>query len=390
RGLSVLVLERTGIAAEASGGNAGAFAFSDILPLASPGMIRKAPWWLLDRHGPLAIPPRYAHRIAPWLFRFWRASRPDRFAAGATAQAALNNLSRDRLALLMDDTGLHGLLNKVGNLEVYETEAEFAAAEPKWALRADNAIAFEHLASRDAIAEKQPGLHPRFVAATFTPEWYVATDPAVYTRRLADIFRDRGGAIEIGTVRALSVGQKGVRVVLQDDRTHATGHVVVCAGAWAHLLARTVGDRIPLETERGYNVTLPAGALDLRTQITFGGHGFVVTSVGSGVRVGGGVELGGLKLPPNYARASTMLAKAKAFLPGLKDQGGRPWMGFRPSLPDSLPVIGHAAASERIVYAFGHGHLGLTQAAGTAALVADLVARQKPAIDLTPFRPNRF
>ena len=155
-------------------------------------------------------------------------------------------------------------------------------------------------------------------------------------------------------------------------------------------IAATLGEKIPLETERGYNTTLPPGAFDLRRQLTFPGHGFVVTPIGGGVRVGGAVELGGLKRPPNFARSAAMLAKAQRFLPGLRAEGGTPWMGFRPSLPDSLPAIGPSRASPRIIHAFGHGHLGLTQSAATGRLVSDLVAGRALALDIAPFSPQRF
>jgi D-amino-acid dehydrogenase len=124
--------------------------------------------------------------------------------------------------------------------------------------------------------------------------------------------------------------------------------------------------------------------------VTFGGHGFVVTRLSTGIRVGGAVELGGLKLPPNFRRSEAMLEKARTFLPGLKPQGGVQWMGFRPSLPDSLPAIGRARATPHVVYAFGHGHLGLTQSAGTARLVADLLTDRPTAIDIASFSPQRF
>jgi D-amino-acid dehydrogenase len=165
--------------------------------------------------------------------------------------------------------------------------------------------------------------------------------------------------------------------------------LVVAAGAWSHLLARQLGDKIPLETERGYNTTLPADAFDVKRQLVFPGHGFVVTPLATGLRIGGAVELGGLKRPPNYARSKAMLEKARRFLPGLKTEGGREWMGYRPSLPDSLPVIGRSRAPN-VFYAFGHGHLGKTQAAGTARLIRDLVCGETPALDLGPFSPQRF
>jgi D-amino-acid dehydrogenase len=165
---------------------------------------------------------------------------------------------------------------------------------------------------------------------------------------------------------------------------------VIAAGAWSRRLTDRLGDRVPLETERGYNTTLPLGAFDVRRQIIFGGHGFVITPLVNGLRVGGAVELGGLDLPPNFKRSEAMLAKAMKFLPGLKPEGGQQWMGFRPSLPDSLPVVGPSRASPRIVYAFGNGHLGLTQSAGTGRLVRDLVCGETPSIDVSPFRPGRF
>jgi D-amino-acid dehydrogenase len=115
-----------------------------------------------------------------------------------------------------------------------------------------------------------------------------------------------------------------------------------------------------------------------------------VTRLSTGIRVGGAVELGGLELPANFARSEALLAKAASFLPGLKTEGGKQWMGFRPSLPDSLPAIGAARHTARVVYAFGHGHLGLTQSAGTARIVADLLTGQKPAIDTRAFSPQRF
>ena len=139
-----------------------------------------------------------------------------------------------------------------------------------------------------------------------------------------------------------------------------------------------------------YNTNLPPTAFDLRTQVTFGGHGFVVTRLSTGLRIGGAVEFGGLDLPPNYRRAAAMLTKAKTFLPGLRTDGGTQWMGFRPSMPDSLPVIGTASATSNVIYAFGHGHLGLTQSAGTARLVADLVCQRTPPLALAPFSAARF
>lgn len=389
RGFSVTVIDKEGPAAGASAGNAGAFAFTDILPLASPGIMKKAPKWLLDPLGPLSVRPSYALQIVPWMYRFWKACSPQLVDAAIQSQTALMDLSKAELEPFLAASGTSGMLQKNGNLQVYESAAEFAASRPGWAVRAAHGIAFQHLDASE-MAEIQPGLSERFRFGTFTPGWYSIADPELYTLALARRFRENGGDLQIAQVAALDPVAEGVNVRMVEGEIRHADQVVVAAGAFSHLIARSIGERIPLETERGYNTTLPEGAFDLRTQITFGGHGFVVTRVSAGIRVGGAVELGGLKLPPNYKRADAMLRKAQRFLPGLKAADGVKWFGFRPSLPDSLPAIGRARATDRVIYAFGHGHLGLTQSAGTARLVVDLLLGRKPAINLTPFSPQRF
>lgn len=388
RGFDVTVIDREGPAAGASAGNAGAFAFTDIFPLASPKIFWKAPKWLLDPLGPLSLPPAYAVQMLPWLMRFVRACAPDRVAASVNAQTAMMDLSKAELEGFLDRTGTLSMLQKNGNLEVYEGEAQFRASLPGWEARARHGIAFTHMSAAE-MAAVQPGIAPRFTHGTFTPGWYSIADPKLYTLALADHFRAKGGRIEIADVAALTADETGVDVIASGQSWRAD-QVVLAAGAFSHLIARSLGEKIPLETERGYNTTLPVGAFDLRCQVTFGGHGFVVSRLSTGVRVGGAVELGGLKLAPNFKRSQAMLAKAAAFLPGLQTTGGTQWMGFRPSMPDSLPAIGHARDTRRVVYAFGHGHLGLTQSAGTARVVADLLSGQRPPIDITPFSPQRF
>lgn len=389
RGLSVTVIDREGPAAGASAGNAGAFAFTDILPLASPGILWKAPKWLLDPLGPLSVPPSYALKIAPWMFRFWRACAASKVEHSTAAQTALMDLAKAELEPFLKKTDTIAMLRKEGNLQVYESEAEFEASLPGWKARERHGIEFRHL-NAEQMAEIQPGIASRFTCGTFTPGWYSIADPKLYTLALAEHFRTIGGRIECLDIASLRPLEDGVEAVSHDGRTRKAARVVLAAGAFSHRIARSLGEKIPLETERGYNTTLPSGAFDLRTQVTFGGHGFVVTRLSSGIRVGGAVELGGLELPANFARSEALLTKAKAFLPGLKTEGGKQWMGFRPSLPDSLPAIGQARHTARVVYAFGHGHLGLTQSAGTARLVADLLTGQKPALDTRAFSPQRF
>lgn len=388
-GRRVRVLDRGGIAAEASAGNAGAFAFSDIEPLATPGILRKAPRWLLDPLGPLSVPPAYALRIAPWMVRFWRASWRDRYTAAVAAQAALMALSRDALERLITEVDGEPLMQRDGQMQLYEGEAAYRAALPGWDLRRRHGVAFEVLDTPAAIAAIQPGLDARFTHAVFTPDWLNTINPLSWVQHLAERFRAAGGQIDTRSVRAIIPGETGV-ILETDAGPLPAAQVVVAAGAWSHRLARGIGDRFPLETERGYNTTLPAGALDLRTHLTFPAHGFVLSRISGGVRVGGAVELGGLTRAPDYRRADILLRKAARFLPALDTRGGTQWMGFRPSLPDSLPVIDRSPRVPQVFYAFGHGHLGLTQSAGTAELVAALMQGDPVSMPMSPYRATRF
>ncbi len=389
-GRSVLVIDRTGVIEETSSGNASAFAFSDVLPLAQKGMLRNLPRWLADPLGPLAIPPAYLPHLVPWLWRFWRAGAPRHYEASLDAQAGMMRLAEAEWMALLDRSGTRPMLNEDGSLELYESEAEFRASLPGWAVRDRFGIAYRHVEG-DEVKALQPGLSSGFVKATFVPGWKTADDPKLLGKALWTHAERQGARFEQGQVRAVEADPAGGALVrLTDGQIRRAGKVVVAAGAWSHLLAKGLGDDIPLETERGYNTTLPVGAFDVKRQLIFSGHGFVITPLSTGLRIGGAVELGGLKRPPNFARSKAMLEKAKRFLPGLDPSDGREWMGYRPSLPDSLPVVGRSRQSQSVLYAFGHGHLGLTQAAATGRLIRDLVLGQSPAIDLSPFSAQRF
>jgi D-amino-acid dehydrogenase len=388
-GRQVTLLDPNGVANRASAGNAAAFAFSDILPLASRGLLWKVPRWLMDPLGPLAIRPAYLPHLLPWLWRFVLAGRPAAMARGIAAQAALMRLAETEMGSLIAACGLDGMVRRDGSLELYESEAEFAAGAPGWHHRAAAGIEFEHLRGA-RLAELQPGLAPCFIAGTFVPGWQTVAEPQLFARGIAAHVLAQGGQTIEATVSSITPAPRGVALRLADGRVLEARQAVLAAGAWSKPLAAQLGDRIPLDTERGYNTTLPPGAFDLKRQLIFGGHGFVITPLSTGIRVGGAVELAGLDQPPNFARSKAMLRKAAAFLPGLRIEGGQEWMGHRPSLPDSLPAIGRASRTPNVVYAFGHGHLGLTQAAGTGRVVADLLCDRASGFDPAPFNPQRF
>lgn len=388
-GFGVRIIDRGRPSENASEGNAGAFALADIVPLATPGIIRTAPRWLIDPMGPLSIRPAYVFAIAPWLIKFWRASWRDKFPALMQAQSDLMALSRS--ALDRQATLYHGesLLNRAGQLRLYDNRASFRKSASYWKACKMFGIAYNLLESHHEIRAIQPGLAKNFAYAGFTPDWVNVVDPKLWLKHLRDQFISGGGLIEQKEARSLSVTAHKA-MILCDGEQISSDHVVVAAGAWSKSLAQAIGDKIPLETERGYNTTFDPGDFQLRTHLTFADHGFVVSKVGTRVRVGGAVELGGLNAPPNFLRARNLLSKAKQFLPNMETKQGEEWMGFRPSMPDSLPVIGPAPKHPRVIYAFGHGHLGLTQSAATAELVRNTILGKPWPIASAPFSPERF
>jgi len=289
----------------------------------------------------------------------------------------------------MERSGTASMLREDGSLELYESEAEFRASLPGWAARDRFGIVYRHVEGEE-LADLQPGLSPRFVRGTFVPGWKTVADPKLLGKAVWAYAEKKGARFEKARIGNIAAGQGGVTLTFADGSTRQAKRLVLAAGAWSHLLARNLGERIPLETERGYNTTLPVSACDVKRQLIFSGHGFVITPLSTGLRVGGAVELGGIERVPNYARSKALLIKAQQFLPGLDPSGGREWMGFRPSLPDSRPVIGKAKNAPNVIYAFGHGHLGLTQGAATGRLIRELVLEQTPTLDLSPFSPQRF
>ncbi|CUX58933.1 D-amino acid dehydrogenase [Agrobacterium deltaense Zutra 3/1] len=388
-GREVVLLERGEVARGASSGNAGILAFPEIIPIPAPGIMKKAPRWLFDPLGPLSVPPAYAAKIAPWLWRFWRASAERNFRHGLKSLTDINRLAAMEMAHVAATPELSHLVSKTGTLDLYDSEASLNAARRDWDEKESAGFTFQRV-GRPEIEELQPGLAPQFRHAMFSPDGLQVSDPYDFTRAIFDLVIARGASLRKGEAERIdAVGESTIVTLENGDKIDADKVVIAC-GAWSRKLAATLGNLVPLETERGYNTTLSAEAFNLTRQLYFNDHGFVVTPLSTGIRIGGAVELGGLELKPNFRRAEAMLKKAGRFLPGLKLEGGKQWMGFRPSMPDCLPVIGTARATPSVIYAFGHGHLGLTQSAATARLVTQLASGEETEISVDPFRPGRF
>ncbi|QOR37688.1 FAD-binding oxidoreductase [Billgrantia diversa] len=389
RGLSVTVLDPQGPGEGASSGNAGFLATELIDPLSTPAMLRKAPRLWLDPHGAVALPLRYLPRLLPWLARFVAAARPAQVAQGRQALAALNGAAVAAWRRCLADIGAEDELVASGYLLVWESGKG----------RAEASRYMEHLQhwghevewlEAEQIRAREPGLSGRLSHGLYFPGAHQVRDPLVLVRRLAQAFEARGGEIRRARVERLVPTPDGVTLAT-DEGELDFAQVVVAAGAWSHQLARGVGLEVPLETERGYHLTLPGRMQALRQPVGSAERRCVMTPMSCGLRVVGFTELGGLSLAPIKRRyASLRRHTGRLLADTARLETSTEWMGFRPTLPDSLPVIDTHPDYPTVHFAFGHQHLGLTQAAITAELVTALMMSERPPLDLEPYRVTRF
>ena len=373
----------------ASMGNAAVIAAGACEPVAMPGILWRVPGMLRDPLGPLAIRWGYLPQIAPWLLRFVAASRPDRVEASSIALRELSLRCRDAYRPLTEAAGIAHMIRDTGWLSVYRTEASFAAAEEEFALQRRRGVKME-LLDREHIRQVEPSLAPMFERAAFYPEHSMTVNNFRLVQRLAADFIARGGRLLQEKVSDIELGPHGPRTVVTDKDRIEIDAAVIAAGAWSRALTRRLGHRVALDTERGYHVTLPDPGVMPRLPIHIADFGFVATPLENGLRFAGTVELGGLEAPPNWGRAEILLERGRQVFPGLKEQGRTQWMGFRPSVPDSVPVISGSPKLPNAYFAFGHGHLGLSYGAVTGRLIADLAAGRDPGLDMRPYRVDRW
>ena len=368
-------------------GNACTMAFGACLPVAMPGILAQVPGMLLDRTSPLSIFWRDFPQLVPWLWSFVRASTPsevDRIVGHLGAWLRAAPAGHDSL---IDEAGVPNLLRQNGCLYLFRNEQEYQAAQAGIRLREREGVRMAIL-DADQIREREPALAPLYHKGLCFLDAYSLDDPYRYVQGLMQVFQGRGGRYIQADVR--HIDRRGPDIVVREPgREHPCDRLVIAGGAWSAALAALVGDRVRLNTERGYHVLFPEAARLLHAPTCYPAHGFYMTPTTQGLRAAGTVELGGLGRPPRSVRTDVIERTLRTLLP---DAGpaGRTWLGFRPSMPDSLPVIGPSPRDDRVFYAFGHGHIGLTLAGISGRTIATLVSGQAVPLDLTPLRINRF
>ena len=370
-------------------GNAGILSPGSCVPLATPGVHWKVPGYLTDPLGPLAIRWRYLPRAAPWFLRFLAASRPKRVEQIADALRPLLAQTFDAYEPLVRRAGVSDLIRQTGYVVAYEKREAYVSDAIAWRLRRERGVIVEEL--DDAGLKKLvPQLSSPYQVGLHLPEQGFVADPERLTKSLAAQFQRDGGLVLQREVREIEVGPNGPRHLVTDNGTIPVETLVICAGAHSKEFASRLGDRVPLEAERGYHVTFSDPQLELPMPVFMPEYKFFITPMEMGVRIAGQSEFAGIHAEPNFARAEILANHMRRVFPALSTADSTQWMGRRPSMPDSLPVIGRSTRFGNAYYAFGHGHVGLCGGAPTGRIIADLIAGRTPSIDVTPYRPNRF
>jgi D-amino-acid dehydrogenase len=392
-GHDVLLIDPEGIGTGASFGNAGCLNSSSVVPMSLPGTAWKVPGWLLDPLGPLAIRPSYLPRLAPWLVRFLRAAKPALVRSQAQALTGLLADAPGAYAPLVGNAGAQDLLRHNGHIVAYRTQQDFDGDRLGWQLRRDAGIRFDVL-DESELWQMEPAISRDYRLGVLVPDNAYTVNPQALVRALGECFLRDGGRICNAKVLDFSFAGEALQGVLTDQGQITLDAVVLAAGAHSRVLAEQAGDKVMLDTERGYHVMIKDPEAMPRHSILDATGKFVATPMQDGLRLAGTVEFAGLQAPPDWRRADRLQTLGRRLFPAL--QASYPearlsrWMGFRPSMPDSLPVIGTARRSGNIIYAFGHGHIGLASAARTGRLVAELVGGRAPHVDIAPFSAQRF
>ncbi|SOY77692.1 D-amino acid dehydrogenase small subunit [Cupriavidus taiwanensis] len=390
RGFSVTVVDPEDDRAKASYGNAGVLAACEYLPVGTPQLIRAIPKMLVSRDSPLALRWRYLPTLAPWLLRFIASSTPGRVEQNALALRSLLQLSIAEHKSLASNVDANSLLREVGWVKACETEQEYQKLQAERDQLQSLGVRMAALSSSD-IDELAPCLKGIFARGTMFSDCMQIRNPGAYLERIILACTTAGVKFIHGTVRDFLFSGQLAAAALTQGRVIHGGTFVVAAGAWSKHLAKKLGENVYLDTERGYHAMLKVGDADLlKAPVLWHEKSVVLSQQTHGVRITSSAEFAGLEAPPRYDLLDRTVNAIRDAAPALAVPIASRWLGFRPSTPDSLPVLGRTSIRPNCFLAFGHGHLGLTLGPITGKLLAQSIAGDRPSVDLKPFSASRF
>ncbi len=388
-GHRVVLVDRLGPGEGTSYGNAGVLASNSVVPVTVPGLIAKAPGMLLDPDSPLFLRWSYLPRLLPWLARYLSHCGAAETRRIARALTAIIGDSLEQHQALAEGTGAQKWIVPSDFNFIYANRADYEADGFTWRLRRENGFTWEEMET-PALRAYDPAFGPAANFAVRAPDHGYISDPGRYVKDLAAHVEARGGSLVLAEARDIRREADQVSGLETDRGPVACDTVVVSAGVWSGPLARRLGIRVPMESERGYHVELIGASRTPRAPSMIAAGKFVATPMDGRLRLAGLLEFGGLDAPPSRKPVQLLLRRAQQAMPGLTWEDTREWMGHRPAPSDSIPLIGPVPGIAGAYLGFGHHHVGLTGGPKTGRLLAGLISGQRPNIDLAPYRPERF
>jgi D-amino-acid dehydrogenase len=388
-GHEVTLIDRDEPGLGSSFGNAGALSPANCIPMALPGMVRQVPGWLFDSNGPLAIRRSYALRVAPWLLKWVASAKPEVVRDASKALAALHVGTLDAYREMLSPEQFNDVIRPTGQIYLWRRRPTGPLQDLVQSLRQANGHKTEEL-NAEELRQIVPELSRDITAGLLFPNNGHTRNPHRLVQTLVGNFVAAGGRLLRDNVTGIGFGPEGPNRLLTRIGELPFDTLVIAAGAYSAPFTREVGVTVPLEAERGYHLMVKDPNVTLRMTLNFGDHKMAATSMETGLRLAGTVEFAGLEAAPDWRRSEILLEHARRVFPGLTGSGTTVWMGMRPGIPNSVPVIGRSPRHANVFLAFGHGHSGMSGGPGTGKLIADLVAGRAPFIDPAPYSPQRF
>tara|TARA_B100000676_G_scaffold276005_1_gene296572 strand:+ start:673 stop:1908 length:1236 start_codon:yes stop_codon:yes gene_type:complete len=385
-GFKVTLIDKNDPGTMTSYGHACTFADYACVPVNSPDLIREIPSMLLKSDGPLAVDFLYVIKNLSWAYKFLQNCTANKVEHISSSLSNLLNSASTSYDEIFSDVDVSKYIKNEEVLYLYQNQNDFLKAKISNNVRENNGVKIKIL-SKNEILDMEPNLAPVFYSGQLFIGSRHTTNPQEISNKIFESFINNGGSFYRKSVKNISSDDDGVKLSYDED-IHNFDKVVVCAGAWSKILTETYGDDFPLDTERGYHVLFNNYDL-INRPIGWSQSGFYLTQLEEGLRAAGTVEIAGLKKSENKKRTKMIEREARKLLPQLKEVKST-WLGFRPTLPDSLPVIGSSKINKNIIYGFGHQHIGWTLGAVTGKIIDSICNNRIPNINIRPFSPSRF
>ena len=388
KGHRVLLLDGNDPGTVTSCGNACTIATYGCIPVNNPDLILNLPKMAFGKYRPLSVDPVYAARNFPWFLSFLKHCRSEEVKKINTALARILAHTYDGLDPLVELTGCRNLFDDKGCLYAYESEQDFLNDQGSLQVRRDHGVNYTQLSAGE-VKELEPGLKVNFARGVLFDNTRNVLNPQTLVDSFFGHFRQNEGKWNKQNARSVTQTSDGLEVLLANGEKVTSDKVVIASGAFSKQIGGVGAEHLPLETERGYHVQFSERQNLVNRPVHWVGTGFYATPTTEGLRFAGTVEFAGLSPKKNRKSLDYLTRMAKQMFE-LQDEPDQTWLGYRPTFPDALPVIGASPQSKNILFAFGHQHIGLTLAGITGKIISELVDGNPTTVDITPFSPTRF